>query len=112
MFNPKIGRSFALIGFAQPTSGGLLTMCEMQARWTVQLMLNKIKLPDEAEMLQEIVRDQAKNDKRFHNSKRHTIQKDPILYNDEICSYFGAKPSFYQNIWIFWRLVDHFIYSL
>ena len=29
--------------------------------------------------------------KRFHNSKRHTIQKDPIVYNDEVILFLWAK---------------------
>lgn len=43
--------------------------------------------------------------KRFYNSNRHTIQQDPIVYNDEISELFGAKPNFYKNWFILWRLM-------
>ena len=29
-------------------------------------------------------------------SVRHTIQRDPITYNDDITAQFGAKPSFWK----------------
>ena len=29
-------------------------------------------------------------DERFYKSSRHTIQEDPITYNDDIAKYFGA----------------------
>jgi hypothetical protein len=89
-------------------------------------MLNRTKLPDETEMLHDIENDQvneykftfelkmlfllvetffkkAKNDQRFFSSKRHTIQQDPIVYNDQIASFIGANPNFLQNIRLIWK---------
>ena len=40
---------------------------------------------------------------RFKKSLRHTIQEDPIVYNDEVSSFYGAKPSFPKNIGLIWR---------
>ncbi|CAF1031598.1 unnamed protein product, partial [Brachionus calyciflorus] len=105
VFSPKIGKSVGFLGFIQPSSGGLLTVSEMQARWHVRLMLNHVKLPSEPEMIEHIKIDQEKTSKRFHNSKRHTIQQDPIKYNDEIGEFFGVKPNFLQNFKIMWRLL-------
>jgi hypothetical protein len=36
-------------------------------------------------------------------SARHTIQRDPTLYNDEITSYFGAKPELLKHPMLAWR---------
>ena len=38
-------------------------------------------------------------------STRHTIQRHPLLYCDEIASYFGAKPS----IWDHPKLAPRFV---
>ena len=43
--------------------------------------------------------------RRFYKSSRHTIQIDPITYNDSVSQNFGAKPSYFTNISILWRLV-------
>lgn len=40
---------------------------------------------------------------RFADSDRHTIQYDPIIYNDEVASFFDAKPSYSKNPTIAWR---------
>lgn len=45
-----------------------------------------------------------KSQKRFYKSNRHTIQQDPILYNDEIGKYFGARPKRLQNLSLLWHL--------
>ena len=38
VFSPEIGKSLGFIGFAQPASGGLLTVSETQARWFSALL--------------------------------------------------------------------------
>ncbi len=43
------------------------------------------------------VRFQKENRDRYWRSPRHTIQKEPILYNDEIADKFGAKPSLLKH---------------
>lgn len=40
---------------------------------------------------------------RWYSSARHTIQRDPIVYNDEIASFFGAKPDIIKHPAIAWR---------
>lgn len=42
-------------------------------------------------------------DKRFYKSARHTLQEDPLTYNDDIAKYYGAKPSWLQNPTLIWR---------
>lgn len=60
-------------------------------------MLNKAKLPAEKQMLESIRKDETKNVERFYHSGRHTIQEDPITYNDEIGRQIGATPSLRDN---------------
>ena len=40
---------------------------------------------------------------RYYHSARHTIQQDPILYNDEIAAFIGAKPELLDNPSLAWR---------
>ena len=42
---------------------------------------------------------------RYTKSARHTIQRDPITYNDDIASQFGAAPSIWNNPSLAWRLL-------
>lgn len=105
VFVPEIGASLAFIGFVQPTSGGLLSVSEIQARWFSELCKGVIKLPLVEKMQQEIKQDQQKNESTYFASARHTIQQDPLNYNDEIASYFGAKPQLWKHPSLAWHLI-------
>jgi len=105
VFVPEIGASLAFIGFVQPTSGGLLSVSEIQARWFSELCKGVIKLPLLEKMQQEIKQGQQKNESIYFASARHTIQQDPICYNDEIASYFGAKPQLWRHPSLAWHLI-------
>jgi dimethylaniline monooxygenase (N-oxide forming) len=105
VFHPEVGESLSFIGFVQPTSGGLLTVSEMQARWFTHLILNDTKLPPKSVMVDQINKDQKRILTRFNKSSRHTIQTDPIVYNDEISEFIDAKPSLFANFGIAWRLL-------
>lgn len=105
VFAPEIGASLAFIGFAQPASGGLLSVSEIQARWFSELCKGTIKLPSPGKMFLEMKQDQQKNESIYYASARHTIQQDPIPYNDEIASYFGAKPQFWKHPSLAWNLI-------
>ena len=105
VFAPKVGASLAFIGFAQPASGGLLSVSETQARWFSELCKGTIKLPSAENMKQEINRDQKTAESIYHPSSRHTIQQDPIPYNDKIASYFGAKPQLWRHPSLAWNLI-------
>ncbi len=80
-------------------------MSEVQARWMVYLMKNMTELPSCEEMLQNIAKHKKSFEKRFYKSSRHTIQEDPITYNDSISVFFGAKPDKVKNLPILWRLM-------
>ena len=104
----------------------MLTISEIQARWFIHLIKKDVKLPSETEMNEQIQTDlvflqpynqfwkniqitQIKKKKsmaRFHHSSRHTIQQDPIVYNDQVSEFFGAKPDMMKNLLISWRLCD------
>lgn len=60
VFHPRIGKSLAFLGFIQPSSGGLITVSEMQARWHTSLILNQSRLPIESEMKKIIESDTVK----------------------------------------------------
>lgn len=105
VFVPEIGASLAFIGFVQPTSGGLLSVSEIQARWFSELCKGVIKLPLVEKMQQEIKQHQQKNESTYFASARHTIQQDPLNYNDEIASYFGAKPQLWKHPSLAWHLI-------
>ena len=59
MFHPSIGKSLGFIGFVQASSGGVLPVSEMQARWHVQLMTGGAKLPTESEMNEDIKKEKV-----------------------------------------------------
>nr|XP_054770718.1 flavin-containing monooxygenase 5-like [Lytechinus pictus] len=105
VFSPSVGPSLAFIGFVQPASGGVISMSEIQARWFAELCKKKVKLPQEAEMRQDIKTEEEESKKRYHKSARHTIQKDPILYCDSIAQKFGAQPDLWRYPTLAWRLL-------
>lgn len=105
VFAPEIGASLAFIGFVQPASGGLLSISETQARWFSELCKGAIKLPSTEKMCQEFEQDEQKKESIYYASARHTIQQDPMVYNDEIASYFGAKPQLWKHPSLAWNLV-------
>jgi len=97
VFHPDLGTSISFLGFVQPTSGGILSMSETQARWVIQLLKGKVNLPTRDEMWKSLECERRAQLKRFFQSKRHTIQQDPVLYCDEIASFFGAKPNLWKH---------------
>ena len=105
VFSPELGSSLGFIGFAQPASGGLLSISETQARWFSELCKGTIKLPNKAAMHHEMEAEQKSATNHYYSSARHTIQRDPITYNDEIASYFGAKPQLWRHPSLAWNLV-------
>lgn len=104
VFSPAVGPTAAFIGFVQPASGGVLTMSETQARWFSQVCKGTVRLPPKHEMELDIRREMAEQRDRWYQSARHTIQRDPIVYNDQIASFFGAKPNPFKQLSLAWRL--------
>ncbi|KAJ8309767.1 hypothetical protein KUTeg_011632 [Tegillarca granosa] len=105
VFHPETGHSLAFIGFVQPASGGILSMSETQARWFAELCKNKVALPTPSEMKENIKAEEELMSSKYYRSDRHTMQKDPILYNDEIASFIGAKPEILKHPTLAWRLL-------
>lgn len=93
MFPPQLKHpTLAIIGLIQPF-GSLFPIFESQSRWFAQLMNGKVKLPDEATMMEEVKKRRAEIAKRYVGTQRHTVQVDFIEYMDEITQEFGAKPN-------------------
>ncbi|XP_060083332.1 flavin-containing monooxygenase 5-like, partial [Ylistrum balloti] len=105
VFSPEIGPTLAFVGFVQPASGGVLSMSEIQARWFAELCKGTIKLPSKSEMMGSMKSEQEEVSSRYYNSPRHTLQRDPVIYNDEIAGFIGAKPSFLKNPSLIWNLL-------
>ncbi|XP_041354135.1 flavin-containing monooxygenase 5-like [Gigantopelta aegis] len=105
VFSPHVGHTLGFIGFVQPASGGILTMSEIQARWFSQLCKGKVRLPSNMDMEQDICRERRLQSERWYESPRHTIQRDPIKYNDEIASFIGSKPNIFKHPSLAWRLI-------
>ncbi|XP_033637687.1 dimethylaniline monooxygenase [N-oxide-forming] 5-like isoform X1 [Asterias rubens] len=105
VFSPAIGPSLAFIGFVQPASGGILSMSETQARWFAEICRGQVKLPSQKVMTAGMETEREEVRKRYTASARHTIQRDPITYNDDIAEMFGAKPQLWKHPRLMWRLL-------
>ncbi|GFS24375.1 dimethylaniline monooxygenase [N-oxide-forming] [Elysia marginata] len=45
------------------------------------------------------------SEERWYHSARHTIQRDPVIYNDEIATMIGAKPHILSHPSLAFRLL-------
>ena len=75
----------AFIGFLQPASGGLLSMCETQARWFVELCKEKCQLPPKSKMYRGI-----KDDQVSHTTHGNHVMLGKINYP---AIYVNPKPN-------------------
>lgn len=97
-FSPYIGKSILFNGFVQPASGGIISMSEIQARWFSEIIKNNFNLPNKNFMINDIKKEQKYIDNRWNKqsdgtiSTRHSIQRDPIVYNDMISNFIGCNP--------------------
>jgi len=97
VFLPSAGNSLAFIGFAQPASGGLLQISEMQSRWFCEHIVGHLQLPPAEQMEAELQGRNKAQMTTYSGSDRHTIQTDPLLYCDDIGAEFGARPTLLSN---------------
>ncbi len=63
------------VGFIQPL-GAVMPIAERQSEWIADLIEGDCALPEPARMREEIRREQARMQRRYVSSKRHTIQVD------------------------------------
>ncbi|ELT99393.1 hypothetical protein CAPTEDRAFT_160407 [Capitella teleta] len=105
VFGPDEDHTLAFIGFIQPASGGLTAMSEIQARWWAELCKGSVKLPPKPDMKESVSKELALSQSRWFKSERHTIQRDPLVYCDEIATFFGARPEFRKHPGLAWRLL-------
>jgi cation diffusion facilitator CzcD-associated flavoprotein CzcO len=63
------------IGLIQPL-GAIMPLAEAQSSWVADLISGEGELPHRSAMARDVARDQAAMDRRYVNSKRHTIQVD------------------------------------
>jgi len=63
------------IGLVQPL-GAIMPLAEAQSTWVAELIAGEGSLPGPAEMSRDIALEQARMERRYVASKRHTIQVD------------------------------------
>ncbi len=63
------------IGLIQPL-GAIMPLAEAQSAWVADLISGEGELPDRSVMARDVAAEQAAMDRRYVNSKRHTIQVD------------------------------------
>jgi dimethylaniline monooxygenase (N-oxide forming) len=63
------------IGLIQPL-GAIMPLAEAQSAWVTDLISGEGELPGCSEMARDVATEQAAMDRRYVNSKRHTVQVD------------------------------------
>lgn len=63
------------VGLIQPL-GAIMPLAEKQSEWIADILDGTCRLPEPEQMREEIRREQARMQKRYVSSKRHTIQVD------------------------------------
>jgi dimethylaniline monooxygenase (N-oxide forming) len=99
MFHPKGGDSFAFVGFARPTSGGVPATAEIQSRYFALVLSGSRKLPDD--WLKRIPVEAEMENKQFHLSNLKTLifwgeymetMATHIQCNPDLWTYFFTDP--------------------
>jgi dimethylaniline monooxygenase (N-oxide forming) len=67
------------IGLVQPL-GAIMPLAEAQSEWVADVLEGKVSLPSPSQMHKVIAREDARMQKRYVTSKRHTIQVDFFPY--------------------------------
>jgi len=71
------------LGFIQPF-GPIMPLAEAQAEWIADLLAGAASLPPAAEMKRDVAAEEARMNRRFVASKRHTVEVDFYPYLREI----------------------------
>lgn len=69
VFHPKLGESFAFIGFARPQLGAMPPIAELQARWFGAVLDGEARLPSPEEMEAEMAADRVQYGSRIFASR-------------------------------------------
>ncbi len=93
IFNP-VDPSLLLIGFARPTILSIPFMTELQCLYAFKVISDKIKLPDEVAMLQEIQKDNDYRNNLFSGSRRADNLVNPFNYGYDVANLAGANPNY------------------
>jgi dimethylaniline monooxygenase (N-oxide forming) len=91
VFHPKLGDSFAFIGFARPQLGAMPPLAELQARWFGAVLDSEAKLPTAEEMAAEMVADREQYGSRvFAHRLRSSV--DFGRYTADVARRAGCFP--------------------
>ena len=128
VFDPKLGKIIAFIGYARPIIGSLIPLSELVARYVTMVLLpndNKFKsidLPNKEEMISTVKYDIMKKEEMMRydflqckKRKRNLI--DFLTYINEITELLGSKNNFwtlfiYYPISLWWQIICGQIQSM
>ncbi|XP_023219415.1 dimethylaniline monooxygenase [N-oxide-forming] 5-like [Centruroides sculpturatus] len=79
--------------------GGFCPVGEMQCRYFIEVLTNKIELPSVKEMKEDIIKKRNELKKTFYESIRHTIDAPLIEYLDELAALIGIKPNLFKLLY-------------
>ena len=68
------------MGFFNVSGGGNVRMMDDQSHWIAQLMKGTMKLPDLAQMQNEIEQERDDIKKLYPDTPRYTLELDPVAY--------------------------------
>ncbi|XP_053169498.1 flavin-containing monooxygenase 1 [Hemicordylus capensis] len=93
IFPPKLEKpTLAIMGFIR-AQGPIMPTSEIQARWVTRIFKDLCKLPPVNTMMTEIDEIKKNKPKRFGLTYDEALKTDWLLYNDQLASAIGIKPS-------------------
>ena len=73
-------KNLFFVGFFNVSGGGNVRMMDDQSHWIAQLMKGTMKLPDLAQMQNEIEQERDDIKKLYPDTPRYTLELDPVAY--------------------------------
>ena len=93
MISPELGETFALIGWARPTQGGVPLCSELQARYLAQLLSGEKKLPPEGELARLVKVDEEYEESIFMGSDHIKGLVNYHQFVISLANLVGCKPN-------------------
>ncbi|XP_051929196.1 flavin-containing monooxygenase 5-like [Hippocampus zosterae] len=84
--------TLAVVGFIHAL-GAIMPQAEMQARWAVQVLKGRKKLPSSQVMVKAVEKDTKSMKQSYIVSKLTPLQVDFVTYMDDLAGEIGARPS-------------------
>eukprot|EP00736_Rhodelphis_marinus_P007431 Rmarinus@m.18496 len=110
LVTPPDHPTLACIGMIQPL-GSIFPISEMQARWYLAHMLQRLQFPSRDAMLEEISERRSQVASQYKKSPRHTVQVRHYPYMNEFASDLGVRPSLWRVATHHPSLLGHFLFG-